>query len=129
MRLLNGSKLRVPFEGFQQFHCLLIHMANGFPINLLQRLGRDQRSRVDFPKNLLPGMWGRTRAQMAFYSAPEVAHVRVDVCDTYHAHLKSIDLTKMGFAVPVIDELATIPLDLWAHKHGYMKLQINMLGA
>jgi len=63
MRLLNGSKLRVPFEGFQQFHCLLIHnMANGLPINLLQRPGRDQRSRVDFPKNLLPGMWGRTRA-------------------------------------------------------------------
>jgi len=38
-------------------------------------------------------------------------------------------LTKMGLAVPVVDELATIPLDLWARKHGYQKLQINLLGA
>jgi formate dehydrogenase maturation protein FdhE len=40
--------------------------------------------------------------------------VRVDVCDTCHSYLKSIDLTKTGLAVPVVDELATMPLDLWA---------------
>jgi formate dehydrogenase accessory protein FdhE len=66
--------------------------------------------------------------QMAFYSAPEIAHVRVDVCDTCHTYLKSIDLTKTGLAVPVVDELATMPLDLWAREHGYEKLQINLLG-
>jgi formate dehydrogenase accessory protein FdhE len=66
--------------------------------------------------------------QMAFYSAPEIAHVRVDVCDTCHTYLKSIDLTKTGLAVAVVDELATIPLDLWAREHGYEKLQINLLG-
>jgi formate dehydrogenase accessory protein FdhE len=66
--------------------------------------------------------------QMAFYSAPEIAHVRVDVCDTCHTYLKSIDLTKTGLAVPVVDELATLPLDLWAREHGYEKLQINLLG-
>jgi hypothetical protein len=66
--------------------------------------------------------------QMAFYSAPEIAHVRVDVCDTCHTYLKNIDLTKTGLAVPVVDELATIPLDLWAVEHGYKKVQINMLG-
>ena len=56
---------------------------------------------------------------------PEIAHVRVDVCDTCHTYLKSIDLTKTGLAVPVVDELATIPLDLWAREHGYHKLQIE----
>jgi formate dehydrogenase maturation protein FdhE len=66
--------------------------------------------------------------QMAYYSAPEIAHVRVDVCDTCHTYLKSIDLTKTGLAVAVVDELATIPLDLWAREHGYEKLQINLLG-
>jgi formate dehydrogenase accessory protein FdhE len=66
--------------------------------------------------------------QMAFYSAPEIAHVRVDVCDTCHTYLKTIDLTKTGLAVPIVDELATIPLDLWAREHGYQKLQINLLG-
>jgi hypothetical protein len=66
--------------------------------------------------------------QMGYYSAPEIAHVRVDVCDTCHTYLKSIDLTKTGLAIPVVDELATIPLDLWAREHGYEKLQINVLG-
>ena len=46
---------------------------------------------------------------MAFYSAPEIAHVRVDVCDSCHPYLKTIDLTKTGLAVPVVDELARYP--------------------
>lgn len=66
--------------------------------------------------------------QMAYYSAPEITHVRVDVCHTCHTYLKTIDLTKLGRAVPIVDELATIPLDLWAGEHGYLKLQINLLG-
>lgn len=67
--------------------------------------------------------------QMGFFAAPENPHVRVDVCDTCHSYLKTVDLTKMGRAVPVVDELATIPLDLWAREHGYEKLQMDMLGA
>lgn len=67
--------------------------------------------------------------QMGFYAAPEIPHVRVDVCDTCHSYLKTVDLTKMGRAVPVVDELATIPLDLWAREHGYEKLQMDLLGA
>ena len=67
--------------------------------------------------------------QMGFYTAPEIAHVRVDVCDSCHTYLKTVDLTKLGLAVPVVDELAAIPLDLWAREHGYQKLQINLLGA
>jgi formate dehydrogenase maturation protein FdhE len=66
--------------------------------------------------------------QMGYYSAPEIAHVRVDVCDTCHTYLKTIDLTKTGLAIPVVDELATMSLDLWAGEHGYEKLQINLLG-
>lgn len=65
---------------------------------------------------------------MAFYSTPDIPHVRVDVCDTCHTYLKTVDLTKTGLAVPVVDEMATIPLDLWADQHGYEKLQTNILG-
>ena len=66
--------------------------------------------------------------RMAFYAAPEIPHVRVDVCDTCHFYLKSVDLTKTGLAIPVVDELATLPLDLWAREKGYRKVQMNMLG-
>jgi FdhE protein len=82
----------------------------------------------NFRRLYCPSCGEEREPQMAFYSAPEIAHVRVDVCDTCHTYLKSIDLTKTGLAVPVVDELATIPLDLWAQEHGYKKLQINLLG-
>ena len=82
-----------------------------------------------FRRIYCPACGEEREPQMAYYSAPEIAHARVDVCDTCHTYLKSIDLTKTGLAVAVVDELATMPLDLWAREHGYEKLQINLLGA
>jgi formate dehydrogenase maturation protein FdhE len=82
-----------------------------------------------FRRIYCPACGEEREPQMGFYSAPEIAHVRVDVCDTCHTYLKSIDLTKTGLAVPIVDELATLPLDLWAREHGYEKLQINLLGS
>jgi formate dehydrogenase accessory protein FdhE len=82
-----------------------------------------------FRRIYCPACGEEREPQMAYYSAPEIAHVRVDVCDTCHTYLKSIDLTKTGLAVAVVDELAALPLDLWAREHGYEKLQVNLLGA
>ena len=81
-----------------------------------------------FRRIYCPACGEEREPQMAYYSTPEIAHVRVDVCDTCHIYLKSVDLTKTGLAVAVVDELATIPLDLWAREHGYEKMQINLLG-
>jgi formate dehydrogenase maturation protein FdhE len=36
-------------------------------------------------------------------------------------------MTKSGRAEPVVDEIAAIPLDLWAAERGYTKLQLNLL--
>ena len=66
--------------------------------------------------------------KLAVYSAKEFSHVRVEACDTCNTYIKTVDLTKDGRAVPVVDELATIPLNLWAIEHGYLKLQNNLLG-
>jgi len=66
--------------------------------------------------------------KLAVYTAEELSHVRVEACDTCHTYIKTVDLTKDGRAVPVVDELATLPLDLWATEHGYVKLQTNILG-
>jgi FdhE protein len=62
------------------------------------------------------------------YSATQFDHVRVEACDTCRRYIKTVDLTKNGHAVPVVDELATMPLNLWAQEHGYLKLQANLLG-
>jgi formate dehydrogenase accessory protein FdhE len=66
--------------------------------------------------------------KLAVYSTDEFPHVRIEACDTCRSYLKTVDLTKTGRAIPVVDELATIPLNLWAADHGYQKLQINVLG-
>jgi FdhE protein len=40
--------------------------------------------------------------------------------------MKCIDLTKDGHAVPPVDDLATLALDLWAEEQGYTRHQPNM---
>jgi hypothetical protein len=41
------------------------------------------------------------------------------VANAYACLPKGHDLTKNGLAIPVVDELATIPLNLWAEENGY----------
>jgi FdhE protein len=66
--------------------------------------------------------------KLPVYSSTQFNHIRIEACDTCRHYIKTIDLTKDGFAVPVVDELATIPLNLWAQEHGYTKLHANLLG-
>jgi formate dehydrogenase maturation protein FdhE len=42
--------------------------------------------------------------------------------------VRTVDLTKDGHAIPLVDDLAAIPLSLWAHEKGYLRLQPNLLG-
>jgi len=60
--------------------------------------------------------------------AEEFPHVRIEACDACRTYIKSVDLTKNGLAVPVVEELATVALNLWADQHHYVKLQLNLLG-
>ena len=62
------------------------------------------------------------------YSAEDLVAVRVEACDTCRYYLKSVDMTVDGLAVPVVDEVATAPLDLWAAEHGYKKISLNLMG-
>ena len=75
-----------------------------------------------------PACGEQTVEKLAIYTADQFAHVRVEACDTCGCYIKTVDLTRNGRAVPIVDELATIPLNLWAQEQGYVKLQTNMLG-
>lgn len=55
-------------------------------------------------------------------------HIRVEACDTCKCYLLSIDLSKDGHAIPEVDELAALPLNLWAQQQGYVRRQVNVLG-
>ena len=43
------------------------------------------------------------------------------------SYIKTVDLTKSGLGDPIVDEMAAVPLDLWAQKQGFTKLQPNLL--
>ncbi len=68
------------------------------------------------------------KEKLPVYVAAQIPHVRVEACDTCRAYLKSVDLTKDGFAVPEVDEIATVSLNLWADEHEYTKIETNVLG-
>jgi len=61
------------------------------------------------------------------YTAEDFEHVRVECCDSCQRYLKTVDLTKSGLAEPLVDEIAAVPLDLWAQERGYTKLQSNLM--
>jgi formate dehydrogenase maturation protein FdhE len=82
----------------------------------------------DFRRVLCPACGEENQAKLPVYTAEQFPYVRVECCDTCRAYIKTIDLTKEGLAVPPVDELASIPLDLWAQEHDYEKLTPNLLG-
>ena len=81
-----------------------------------------------FRRVLCPNCAEENKDKLPIFMAREFDYVRVDACDTCHTYIKSIDLSKNGNAVPVVDELATLSLNLWAQENDYHKLQPNLFG-
>jgi len=81
-----------------------------------------------FGRILCPACGESSEIHLAVYIAEEWPHMRVEACETCHSYIKTVDLSKCGHAVPVVDEITAIPLDLWAREKGYTKLQANLLG-
>jgi FdhE protein len=77
---------------------------------------------------LCPGCGEENKDKLPIYTAAEFPAARVDACDTCQTYLKSIDLTKDGHAIPIVDEIATVALNIWAEEHDYVKLETNLLG-
>ena len=62
------------------------------------------------------------------FTTTEIPNVRVDACDNCKHYIKTVDMTKDGLSVPIVDELAAASLDLWAKENGYLKLSPNLVG-
>lgn len=66
--------------------------------------------------------------RLPVYVAEQFPHLRMECCENCQHFLRTIDLTKDGNAVPLVDDLAAIPLSLWAQENGYRRIQSNLLG-
>jgi FdhE protein len=82
----------------------------------------------EFRRIHCPTCGEQTEGKLPVYVAEQLPHIRVEACDTCKFYLQTVDLTKDGHAIPLVDDLAAIPLSLWAHEKGYSRLQPNLLG-
>jgi FdhE protein len=82
----------------------------------------------EFRRLLCPHCGEEDPLKLPVFTAEQFPHVRVEVCESCHTYMKAVDLTRNGLAVPEVDELAAVALDLWAREQGYTKLQINAVG-
>ena len=82
----------------------------------------------EFRRILCPNCGESAEPKLPVYVPEQFPHLRVEACDTCHTYLRTVDLTKNGHAVPVVDDLAALPLTLWADEHHYSRPHPNLLG-
>jgi formate dehydrogenase accessory protein FdhE len=82
----------------------------------------------EFRRILCPTCGEEAEDKLPVYIAEDSPHIRVEACDTCKFYLRTIDLTRDGNAIPLVDDLAAIPHTLWAHEQSYSRLQPNLLG-
>jgi formate dehydrogenase accessory protein FdhE len=66
--------------------------------------------------------------QAVFYSAERMPHVQTQVCEHCLRYLHVIDIDKDPAAVPLIDEVAALAMDVWARERGLSKIHPNLAG-
>ena len=129
------SQLRLQLDGYSHSLCPFCNRKPGLGV-LRQQGDGGRRSLIcgfcltewEFRRVICPGCGQQDHAKLPVYTAESLPHIRVECCDSCQTYIKSIDLTKNGLADPLVDELASVPLNLWAQEHGYVKLHPNLLG-
>jgi ribosomal protein L37E len=61
-------------------------------------------------------------------SPPVFPHLRIAGCSTCSRYLIEVDMARDARAVPEVDELAALPLDLYAADQGLTKVTPNLMG-
>jgi len=56
--------------------------------------------------------------------------VRVDTCATCRGYIKTFDLRERGAVdlVPLVDDVATLALDVWAQQRGFSRSAPSLAG-
>jgi len=121
----NGSSALCPFCGSTPQLVVLRPEGDGAKRFLLCSLCSTEWA---FRRLLCPNCGEENKNKLPIFAAQEFDYVRVDACDTCRTYIKSIDLSKNGNAVPAVDELATVSLNLWAQEHDYHKMRPNLFG-
>jgi formate dehydrogenase accessory protein FdhE len=81
-----------------------------------------------FPRTTCPACGESDAEKLPLHESESARHLRIEECATCKAYLKSVDLRRDGFAVPEVDDVASVELDLWSEQRGLWKISRNLLG-
>jgi FdhE protein len=62
------------------------------------------------------------------FSVPAYPAARIEACESCTGYVKSIDLTGDARAIPEVDDVVSVSLDLWAKEQGFERLEPGLLG-
>jgi FdhE protein len=62
------------------------------------------------------------------FSSESHAGARVEACESCRRYVKSIDAGIDGSAIPEVDDLLSLSLDLWAQGQGLQRLEPGLAG-
>ncbi|MBP7777094.1 MAG: formate dehydrogenase accessory protein FdhE [Acidobacteria bacterium] len=79
------------------------------------------------PRVMCPACGGLDVEALPVFRAESWPGVRLDACEHCRTYLKSVDVSVDRHAIAVVDDLATLPLDLWAAEQGFHKGRPNLL--
>ena len=66
--------------------------------------------------------------EVSFHEAAELPQIRVRTCEGCRRYLHIVRLDVEPEAIPEVDEMAALSLDVWAREQGYEKTFPNLLG-
>ena len=66
--------------------------------------------------------------KLAAFQSDRHPAVRIEACTTCHTYVKSIDLTVDARAIPEIDDLLSLAMDVWAGEQGYARVEPGLAG-
>jgi FdhE protein len=112
----DNSATRCPACGNPPQLSLLREFNNGAKRSLVCSLCSTE---WEFRRVLCPYCGEQHKDQLPIFTAEEFRQARIEACDSCKSYIKCIDLSKDGHAVPQVDDLATLALDLWAQEQGY----------
>jgi FdhE protein len=83
-----------------------------------------------FPRATCVGCGEEDPRHMESFLVEEQPWARVDTCATCRGYIKTFDLRERGAVevVPLVDDLATLTLDIWAQQRGFSRPTASLAG-
>jgi Protein involved in formate dehydrogenase formation len=116
-------------SGSRSLLCARCATSWGFSRSVCPACGESGEEQLQvFAEHLEGPVSGRSNGNGDGHAQPVFPHLRIAACATCSRYLIEVDMERDARAVPEVDELAALPLDLYAADEGLTKVTPNLMG-